>query len=170
VRVARQRIRHLPRALAARPHPIVAELLEGSRRGMGPRVRLGKEGPEARRGGATGSGRAAGRRREIGKGKEKGQKMLTCGPRVLERKGRARERAHVGRAAERERKEREREKELGLDSLAGRAHARERKEREVGCGGRSRPKGERGKGRRPGCWALFFCFSFPHSNYSNNSI
>jgi hypothetical protein len=95
-----------------------------------------------------------------GRGKRRGKKMLTCGPPVSERKGRAMERAHVGRAAERERKERERENELGLDSRASRAHARERKEREVGCGGRSRPKGERGKGRRLGHWALFFSSSF----------
>jgi hypothetical protein len=46
--------------------------------------------------------------------------MLTCGPRVSERKGRAGEgeRTWAG-LAERERKERERGKELGLGSWAG---------------------------------------------------
>jgi hypothetical protein len=116
MRVARQRIPHLPRALAARPHPIAAELLEGSRRGMGPACGSGKR---AQRRGEAGpwavAERPAGGEKQ-GRGKRRGKKMLKCGPWVSERKGRAGERAHVGRAAERERKEREREKELGLDS------------------------------------------------------
>jgi hypothetical protein len=50
-------------------------------------MRLGKEGPEARRGGATASdGRPAGGGKKHGSGE--GKKKLTCGPWVSERRER----------------------------------------------------------------------------------
>jgi hypothetical protein len=85
--VAGQRIPHLPRAVAACPHPIGAKLLEESRRGMAPACGSGKRAQ--RRGGAgprpaTG-GRPAREKQRRGRGK-RGEE-LTCGPRLAEGEG-----------------------------------------------------------------------------------
>jgi hypothetical protein len=88
VRIARQRMPRFPRVVAARPNPSAGELLEG-REGpgawpVGPCERVGGS-PGVRRDGATGSGRAAGRRKEeteegkSGAGRMEKGEAPTCG-------------------------------------------------------------------------------------------
>jgi hypothetical protein len=171
VRVARQRVPRIPRAVAVRPNPSAGGFLEGGECSVPASGTLRARGREP--GGAaewpTVSGRAAGRWREKQRrGRRRGERGRSCraGPgwqREKEREGE--ERAHVGRLlSTREKKERGRRSSGWAVGPAGPMQGGKKKRRGVGCGEESRPKRERGKGSRPGqgVWAAFLSF-FPFS-------
>jgi hypothetical protein len=89
---------HLPRVVAARPHPSAGALLEGPRAGCGTVEQA--QGAEARPGGVVSGTESSARR------KEKRGKELTCGPWLAEGE---RERGESSRAR----------KELGLGRAPG---------------------------------------------------
>jgi hypothetical protein len=146
---------------------VVIRARHASRRiqaGVGPTCGSGERAQG--RGGAglrPATGGRASEERNRGGERRKGEKKLTHGPWLAEGERKRREDAAragaeglrelgLGRVLGRvERGERREGRTLGLGSWAGMAHVgRGRRERGVGCWGKGRPKGKRGKESRPG--------------------